>query len=152
MDQEDYDTYCKDRSWYLTKRPCATLAPTRQAVIKKNGQRKRFYLARVILGSPDSQFMVTFKDGNHYNLRKENLELKKRTGVRRNTAVPYVPGNGQGNIKMSKKTYEIEREAVFPVAYYENAQRIAMALGQAGRYVQIEKEGSTYLVVIYKAV
>ena len=44
---------------------------------------------------------------------------------------------------------EVQLEAEFSFAYYENAQRVAMALAMAGRLVEVHHTSFSYVVDIY---
>lgn len=50
------------------------------------------------------------------------------------------------------REFKIKLYTQFQFTYYENAVNVAMALGQAGHFVDIEKESVGYIVNIYKQV
>lgn len=51
--------------------------------------------------------------------------------------------------KLSEPHLVLKKEAEFGFTYYENVQNIAMAFAQAGRYVKIRREGTSYLLELY---
>lgn len=52
-------------------------------------------------------------------------------------------------MKKTKPVKAIELEAEFSFAFYENAQRVAMALAMAGRLVEVHHTPSPYVVSVY---
>jgi len=46
-------------------------------------------------------------------------------------------------------TIEIREKVVFEFGYFENAERVAMALSLGGYYVRIKEEQGKYTVFVY---